>query len=130
MSKGEQRRGKAISARMSAKLGVGPGARCYQPRLYCITQKEIDMANVDAVKHLPLRLGQRHSGANRAILSARCGLDRQARDCNPPRWSRNTLDGAPIAAVTLYLECDAIVAIHTQAHLKHPLAAHTRRQLL
>ena len=52
---------------------------------------------------------QRHAGQDRSLLTARHELYQQARRSNPRRWSRQTRDRAPAAAVTLNPERDAVV---------------------
>ncbi|MHB1241064.1 MAG: IS3 family transposase [Gammaproteobacteria bacterium] len=52
---------------------------------------------------------QRHAGEDHAILQARHALYRQARECNPRRWSGNTRDWTPIGAVTLNPEREAVI---------------------
>ena len=67
--------------------------------------------------------GQRHCGADQAILAARHELYRQARERNPARWSGTTRDWTPIGAVTLNPERASVVAAHTKAEPMQPLAA-------
>jgi putative transposase len=67
--------------------------------------------------------GQRHCGADQAILAARHELYLKARERNPARWSGTTRDWSPIGAVTLNPERDSVVADHMKADLKQPLAA-------
>ena len=67
--------------------------------------------------------GQRHCGADQAILAARHELYLQARARNPARWSGTTRDWTPIGAVTLNPERDSVVAALTKADLTQPLAA-------
>jgi putative transposase len=67
--------------------------------------------------------GQRHCGADHAILAARHELYLQARERNPARWSGTTRDWTPIGAVTLNPERDSVVAAHSKADIKQPLAA-------
>ena len=52
---------------------------------------------------------QRHAGRDRSLLTARHELYQQARRTNPRRWSRQTRDWTPIAAVTLNPERDAVI---------------------
>jgi hypothetical protein len=52
---------------------------------------------------------QRHAGQDRALLAARHALYQQARQRNPARWSRQTRNWTPIAAVTLNPERDAVI---------------------
>ena len=54
--------------------------------------------------------GQRHCGADQAILAARHELYLKARERNPARWSGTTRDWSPIGAVTLNPERDAVVS--------------------
>ena len=67
--------------------------------------------------------GQRHCGADQAILAARHDLYLKARERNPARWSGTTRNWAPIGAVTLNPERDSVVAAHSKAELMQPLAA-------
>ena len=67
--------------------------------------------------------GQRHCGADQAVLAARHELYLKARERNPARWSGTTRDWSPIGAVTLNPERDSVVADHMKADLKQPLAA-------
>jgi transposase InsO family protein len=67
--------------------------------------------------------GQRHCGADQAILAARHDLYLQARERNPARWSGTTRDWSPIGAVTLNPERDSVVAALSTAEDKQPLAA-------
>jgi transposase InsO family protein len=57
---------------------------------------------------------QRHAGQDRALLATRHALYQQARQRNPGRWSRQTRNWTPVAAVTLNPERDAVVqaAVH------------------
>ncbi len=57
---------------------------------------------------------QRHAGQDRALLAARHALYVSARGRNPRRWSRQTRNWTPVAAVTLNPERDAVVqaAVH------------------
>jgi putative transposase len=52
---------------------------------------------------------QRHAGHDKALLMARHDLYQQARRSNPRRWSGQTRDWTPVAAVTLNPERDAII---------------------
>jgi transposase InsO family protein len=52
---------------------------------------------------------QRHAGQDHPLLTARHELYQQARRSNPRRWSRQTRDWAPVAAVTLNPERDAVI---------------------
>ncbi len=52
---------------------------------------------------------QRHAGQDRALLAARHELYQQARLANPRRWSRQTRDWTPVAAVTLNPERDIVI---------------------
>jgi putative transposase len=52
---------------------------------------------------------QRHAGEDRAILAARHELYTQMKAANPRRWSGQTRNWTPIAAVTLNPERDSIV---------------------
>lgn len=51
---------------------------------------------------------QRHAGADRALLAARHEVYRAARDAHPRRWSGATRNWAPVGAVTLNPERDAV----------------------
>jgi transposase InsO family protein len=53
--------------------------------------------------------GERHAGADHAILSARHELYQRAQRQTPARWSGRTRDWTPIAAVTLNPERDAAI---------------------
>ena len=52
---------------------------------------------------------QRHAGQDCPLLTARHELYQQARRSNPRRWSRQTRDWTPIAAVTLNPERDTVI---------------------
>ena len=65
----------------------------------------------------------RHAGRDHAILAARHAVYAAARERNPARWSRTTRNWTPIGAVTLNPEREAVVAAHTFASNKQPLAA-------
>jgi putative transposase len=52
---------------------------------------------------------ERHAGRDRALLDHRHALYQQARERNPRRWSGQTRNWTPIAAVTLNPERDAVV---------------------
>jgi transposase InsO family protein len=52
---------------------------------------------------------ERHAGRDRALLGYRHALYQQARERNPRRWSGQTRNWTPIAAVTLNPERDAVV---------------------
>ena len=52
---------------------------------------------------------QRHAGQDNPLLAARHELYQKARRSNPRRWSRQTRDWTPIAAVTLNPERDAVI---------------------
>lgn len=67
--------------------------------------------------------GQRHCGADQAILAARHEFHPQARERNPARWSGTTRNWTPIGAVALNPERDSVVAAHTKTGNKQPLAA-------
>jgi len=49
---------------------------------------------------------QRHAGQDRALLVSRHKLYQRARQANPRRWTRQTRDWTPLAAVTLNPERD------------------------
>lgn len=66
---------------------------------------------------------QRHAGHDRAILEARHELYVQARARNPARWSRATRNWAPIGAVTLNPERDAVVDAHAATSAKQSITA-------
>ena len=66
---------------------------------------------------------QRHAGEDLAILAARHDLYLQARELNPARWSGKTRNWAPIGAVTLNPERDAIITTHLTDQHTQPLAA-------
>jgi putative transposase len=52
---------------------------------------------------------ERHVGQDRPLLACRHVLYQQARQRNPRRWSRQTRNWTPVAAVTLNPEQDAVV---------------------
>ena len=52
---------------------------------------------------------ERHAGQDRALLARRHALYQQARARNPRRWSRQTRNWTPVAAVTLNPERDAVI---------------------
>ena len=54
---------------------------------------------------------QRHAGRDRGLLAGRHELYQRARQSNPRRWSGQTRDWTPVAAVTLNPERDSV--IHT-----------------
>jgi putative transposase len=51
---------------------------------------------------------ERHAGQDRALLARRHALYQQARERNPRRWSGQTRNWTPMAAVTLNPERDAV----------------------
>jgi hypothetical protein len=59
---------------------------------------------------------ERHAGADHAILSARHQLYQRARRRTPARWSRQTRNWTPIAAVTLNPERDATILAASPAN--------------
>jgi transposase InsO family protein len=52
---------------------------------------------------------QRHAGQDRDLLATRHALYQQARQRNPGRWSRQTRNWTPVAAVTLNPERDPVI---------------------
>src|SRR5215212_1756079 len=52
---------------------------------------------------------ERHAGRDRPLLARRHALYQEARERNPRRWSGQTRNWTPIAAVTLNPERDAVV---------------------
>src|SRR5580700_247120 len=52
---------------------------------------------------------QRHAGQDRPLLTARHELYQRARHSNPRRWSRQTRDWTPVAAVPLNPERDTVI---------------------
>ena len=52
---------------------------------------------------------QRHAGHDRSVLTARHELYQRARQSNPRRWSGQTRDWTPVAAVTLNPERDSVI---------------------
>jgi transposase InsO family protein len=52
---------------------------------------------------------QRHAGQDHALLARRHALYQQARQRNPRRWSRQTRNWTPMAAVTLNPERDVVI---------------------
>ena len=69
---------------------------------------------------------QRHAGQDRPLLTARHELYQRARHSNPRRWSRQTRDWTPVAAVTLNPERDTV--IQTAAH-EHGFPVRPKRLL-
>jgi len=62
---------------------------------------------------------QRHTGQDHAILDARHALYQQARQQNPARWSGQTRNWSPVAAVTLNPERDSVIqAALAGAHIQ------------
>jgi putative transposase len=59
--------------------------------------------------HSSVTPAERHTGQDRALLARRHALYQQARERNPRRWSGQTRNWTPIAAVTLNPERDAVV---------------------
>jgi putative transposase len=66
---------------------------------------------------------QRHAGEDHAILNSRHELYRRARALNPRRWSRNTRNWTPVAAVTLNPEREASVNAVLRAERQEQNAA-------
>jgi len=66
---------------------------------------------------------QRHAGEDHEILAARHELYAQAHARHPARWSGETRNWAPIGAVTLNPERDAVIAMAHRAQAIQPLAA-------
>jgi transposase InsO family protein len=64
---------------------------------------------------------QRHAGHDHAILGARHALYLRARERNPRRWSRQTRNWTPVAAVTLNPERAAVITAQSSA--RNPTAA-------
>jgi putative transposase len=52
---------------------------------------------------------QRHAGRERGLLAGRHELYQRARQSNPRRWSGQTRDWTPVAAVTLNPERDSVI---------------------
>jgi len=52
---------------------------------------------------------QRHAGRDRGLLAGRHELYQRARQFNPRRWSGQTRDWTPVAAVTLNPERDSVI---------------------
>jgi hypothetical protein len=52
---------------------------------------------------------QRHAGRDRGLLAGRHELYQRARQSNPRRWSGQTRDWTPVAAVTLNPERDSVI---------------------
>ena len=67
--------------------------------------------------------GQRHDGHDHTILAARHELYLKARELNPARWSGATRDWTPTGQVTLNPERDSVIAAHSTADDRQPLAA-------
>ena len=62
---------------------------------------------------------QRHNGEDHAILGARHELYQQARQQNPARWSGQTRNWSPVAAVALNPERDSVIkAALAGAHIQ------------
>jgi putative transposase len=60
---------------------------------------------------------QRHAGQDRALLARRHSLYQHARQHNPRRWTGQTRNWTPVAAVTLNPERDAVIeAALVQSH--------------
>jgi transposase InsO family protein len=77
-------------------------------------------------KHSAIRYvspAQRHEGRDHAILAARHELYLQARQRHPRRWSGETRNWTPIAAVTLNPERETAVGTRSDLTNKQPLAA-------
>src|SRR3954447_22877360 len=67
---------------------------------------------------------QRHAGQDRGLLACRHELYQRARQANPRRWSRQTRDWTPVAAVTLTPERDiGIMASATRTQLSGSVKA-------
>ncbi len=67
---------------------------------------------------------QRHAGNDRALLAARHALYQQARQRNPGRWTRQTRNWTPVAAVTLNPERDSVIqAALSQSQLSSSIGA-------
>ena len=66
---------------------------------------------------------QRHAGQDKALLAARHAVYQQAKERNPARWSRDTRDWSPVAAVALNPERDAVIGAHCRAENKTRLLA-------
>jgi putative transposase len=69
---------------------------------------------------------ERHAGQDRALLARRHALYQQARERNPRRWSRQTRNWTPIAAVTLNPERDAVIQgalVQSQSNTRNRVAA-------
>ena len=69
---------------------------------------------------------ERHAGQDRALLGHRHALYQQARERNPRRWSGQTRNWTPIAAVTLNPERDAVVQatlVQSQSNTRNRVAA-------
>jgi len=72
---------------------------------------------------------ERHAGQDRPLLARRHALYQQARERNPRRWSRQTRNWTPIAAVTLNPERDAVVQatlLQSQSNTRNGGAAQTK----
>ena len=67
--------------------------------------------------------GQRHDGHDHTILAARHVLYLKARERHPARWSGATRDWTPTGPVTLNPERDSVIAAHSTADDRQPLAA-------
>lgn len=69
---------------------------------------------------------ERHAGQDRALLAHRHALYQQARARNPRRWSGQTRNWVPIAAVTLNPERDAVIQaalVQSQSNKRNGTAA-------
>ena len=72
---------------------------------------------------------ERHAGQDRPLLARRHALYQQARARNPRRWSRQTRNWTPMAAVTLNPERNAVVQatlVQSQSNTRNGGAAQTQ----
>ena len=64
---------------------------------------------------------QRHAGRDRGLLAGRHELYQRARQSNPRRWSGQTRDWTPVAAVTLNPERDSVIRAEEVVDISHTL---------
>ena len=81
---------------------------------------------IDVHRHSGIRYvapGQRHDGHDHTILAAHRALYLKARERNPARWSGATRDSTPTGPVTVNPDSDSVIAAHSTADDRQPLAA-------
>lgn len=105
----------------------------YRPEFPVKGFAELDMAREwaarfvewynDEHRHSGIRYvtpSQRHAGQDRGLLACRHELYQQARQANPRRWSGQTRDWTPAAAVTLNPERDGVIRNQLSGSVKAP----------